>query len=267
MSDPRGSCARLTWFPERQFLKAQLLAGAASVLAALPDCAGSSLTPFNLGIITDEITEELDQALDFITHYSLGYCELREMWQKNLMALSPAELRDAKALIVGHALKVSDLASPIFKYELPGMPAQPAGALMFHSAFTDRDSHDLLRKSFDLAHFFGTTKVRVFSYWRVAKPEIAYPYVRDRLAEAAEVASGNGITLMVENEYDCNIGTAEELGKLLRDINSARLRANWDPGNAAMMNEIPFPDGYRAVAGLVSHIHVKDVKRDPALAN
>jgi sugar phosphate isomerase/epimerase len=31
-----------------------------------------------------------------------------------------------------------------------------------------------------------------------------------------------------------------------------------------MMNETPFPDGYREVAGLVSHIHVKDVKRDAA---
>ena len=65
-------------FPRREFLKAQILAGAASVLGAVPRLDGSPLTPFNLGIITDEISENLDQALDFITHYSLGYCELRE---------------------------------------------------------------------------------------------------------------------------------------------------------------------------------------------
>jgi sugar phosphate isomerase/epimerase len=97
----------------------------------------------------------------------------------------------------------------------------------------------------------------------VAEPEKAYPYVRDRLAKAAELAARNGIILMVENEYDCNVGSPKELGRILRDVNSPHLRANWDLANAAMMNDIPFPNGYREVAGLVSHVHVKDVKRDP----
>ncbi len=36
-----------------------------------------SQIPFRLGIITDELTENLEQALDFISNYSLAYCELR----------------------------------------------------------------------------------------------------------------------------------------------------------------------------------------------
>jgi sugar phosphate isomerase/epimerase len=135
---------------------------------------------------------------------------------------------------------------------------------VFHSTFTESDSAELLRKAFEIAHFFGTEKVRIFSYWRVAEPDKAYPYVRDRLAKAADLAARNGIILMAENEYDCNIGTAKELGRLVRDVDSPHLRANWDLANAAMMNDVPFPDGYREVAGLVSHVHVKDVKRDPA---
>lgn len=246
----------------RQFMRTLLSAGLAPALAPLAGVASTS--PFKVGIITDEISEELDQALDFISHYSLGYCEVREMWQKNVVSLSGEERNRAKTLIARHGLRVSSIASPIFKYPLPEMPAHPDGALVFHSTFTERDSAELLRKSFEIAHFFGTEKVRVFGYWRVAEPEKAYPYVRHRLAKAAELAARNGIVLMVENEYDCNIGTAKELGRLLRDVNSPHLRANWDLANAAMMNEVPFPDGYREVAGLVSHIHVKDVKRDPA---
>lgn len=253
-----ASCTR------RQFLHAALAAGPTSALALLPSVASARPAHFKLGIITDEISEDLGQALDFIEHYSLGYCELRELWQKNLMTLSRQELNRAKASVSRRGLQVSDIASPIFKYELPGMPAHPTGALVFHSTFTDRDSEELLRKSFDLAHFFGTQKVRVFSYWRVADPEKAYPYVRDRLAKAAESAGRNGITVLLENEYDCNIGTAVELGRLLRDVNSPHLLANWDPGNAAMMNEIPFPDGYREISGRVNHIHIKDVKREPS---
>lgn len=246
----------------REFLS--VVAGATSALVAQPGWASAPSSPFKLGIITDEISDELDQALDFITHYSLGYCEIREIWQKNVMTLSQGELNRAKKLIAGHGLRVSSIASPLFKYPLPEMPAHPDGALVFHSTYTDRDSADLLRRSFDIAHFFGAEKVRIFSFWRVAEPEKAYPYVRDRLAKAAELASRNGITLMVENEYDLNVGTAKELGRILRDVNSPHLRANWDLANAAMMDDVPFPDGYREVAGMVSHVHVKDVKRDPA---
>jgi L-ribulose-5-phosphate 3-epimerase len=156
---------------------------------------------------------------------------------------------------------VSDIASPAFKYGLPGMPAQPENPLLFHSTFTDRDSPWLLSRAFEVAHLFGTTKVRVFSFWRVANPQDAYLRVRDRLAAAADLAGRNGITLLLENEYDTNIATAAELGRVLRDIDSPHLRANWDPGNDAMMSEVPYPDGYRQIRGLIAHVHVKDVKR------
>lgn len=247
----------------RSFLKASLAAApgltlGSSVALPMPDALS-----FKLGVITDEISEDFDQALDFISSYSLAYCELREMWQKNVMNLSPPELDRIKKSIVRHGLQVSDIASPIFKYELPEMPARPDRALEFHSTFTERDSLMLLNRCFEIAHFFGTGRIRVFSYWRAREPEKAYPYVRDRLAKAADLARQNGIILMVENEYECNVGTGKELGRLLRDVNSPNLRPNWDPGNAAVLKEVPYPDGYREVEGLFPHMHIKDAKRDP----
>jgi sugar phosphate isomerase/epimerase len=225
---------------------------------------GQAPLPFKLGIITDEIAEDFEQALDFISKYSLTYCELREIWNKNLMNLSRADLARAKQLIEKHQLRVSDLGSPVFKYNLPEMPARPSEKRdTFLANFTDQDTEDLLRRSFDLAHFFGTTKVRIFSYWRVEAPEKAYPYVRDRLAKAAAEAARDKIILALENEHECNIGTGEELGRLLRDVNSPYLRGNWDPANAVMLHEVPYPDGYRHVRGLFAHMHVKDVKKDP----
>ncbi len=222
-----------------------------------------SRTPFKLGIITDELTEKLEQALDFISNYSLAYCELRELWDKNIMNVSQEQLERAKQLIEQHGLQVSDIASPIFKYDLPEMPARSEKRDTFRANFTDQDSEKLLRKSFELARFFKTSKVRIFSYWRTDEPERAYAYVRDRLAKAATLAAKNGIILVLENEHECNIGTGKDLGCILREINSPFLRGNWDPGNAAMLNEVPFPDGYREVRGLFAHLHIKDVKKDP----
>jgi sugar phosphate isomerase/epimerase len=247
----------------RELLKASLAAASGLTLCSGIASAIPTKLPFKLGIITDEISEDVDEALDFISGHSLAYCELREMWQKNIMSLTRPELGRLKESIARRDLHVSDIASPIFKYELPEMPVHPDQPLEFHSTFTERDTPMLLNRCFEIAHFLGTEKIRVFSYWRARDPERAYPYVRDRLAKAADRARQSGIILMIENEYDCNLGTGKELGRLLRDVNSPHLRANWDAGNAAMLNEVPYPDGYREVEGLFPHLHVKDVKRDP----
>lgn len=241
-----------------------------AALAALPSvaylkaAAASRAMGWKLGIITDEITENFEEALDFISHYDLGYAELRDLWRKNIMNSSQADLDKAKGLIEKHQLKVTDIGSPIFKYNLPQMPARKGEKRdTFRADFTEQDSDRLLHESFKLARFFGTSKVRIFSYWRVEEPEKAYPYVRDRLAKAAKLAGQNDIILILENEHECNIGTGQELGKILRDVNSPHLRGNWDPGNAAMLKEIPYPNGYNHVKGLFPHMHIKDVRKGP----
>jgi L-ribulose-5-phosphate 3-epimerase len=248
----------------RSFVSLSALLGPGLGFSLLGKAAGL-FTP-KLGIITDELAEDFEKALDFISSQSLAYCELRELWQKNLVRLSQQELERAKQLIERHRLKVSEIASPIFKYHLPGIPSpRPNWGDTFKAAdLTDRDTDDLLQRVFKLAPFFGTSKVRVFSYWRVEDPEKAYPHVRDRLAEAAAQAGRHNITLLLENETDCNIGTGKELGRMLREINSPSLRGMWDPCNALGLGEVPFPDGYRAVRGLFRHMHIKDMKKDPA---
>ena len=222
--------------------------------------------PFKLGIITDEIGDDFEKSLDFITQQSLGNCELRDLWGKNIMNVSQGDLKRARQLIDKHQLHVSDIASPIFKYNLPEVPAPPEQVDQFGASFTDKDSEMLLKKSFELAKFLGTRKIRVFSFLRVRPEEAekAYPLIRDRLARAAEAAKKNGMTLVLENEPTCNVGTGKELGRILRDVKSSSLRGTWDPANATVLNEVPYPDGYREVRGLFDHMHAKDSKRDPA---
>src|SRR5215831_13803532 len=70
---------------------------------------------FKLGIITDELTGQLEEALPFLTRYDLHWCELREMWGKNLMNSPQEDLDRAKKLIDRAGLHVSDIGSPIFK--------------------------------------------------------------------------------------------------------------------------------------------------------
>jgi L-ribulose-5-phosphate 3-epimerase len=255
---------RLT-LTRRDFLGAALLAAPTWGLSLVPAHAARRALPFKLGVITDEISENFDEALDFLSAQSLGFCEVRGMWNKNIMNLSPQELERAKQAIQKRRLRVSDIASPLFKYNLPEMPARPDEKRdTFRAVFTDQDTEDLLRRASELAHLFATKLIRVFSYWRVDEPEQAYAHVRDQLAKAAGVAAKNRVILALENEHTCNVGTGKELGRMVKEINSPHLRGVWDPANATLLGEVPFPDGYRAVRGLFAHMHVKDVKKDPA---
>jgi len=238
---------------------------AAVPLLRLRAAETATMNGFKLGIITDELTEDLEQALDFIASYSLHWCELREMWNKNIMNSPQENLDRAKRLLQSHNLHVSDIGSPIFKWNLPQIPAKTGEQRdTFKASFTEEDADKLLEAAFRLARFFGTQKIRIFSYWRVPEPEKAYPYVRDRLAKAAQLAAQNDMILVLENEHACNIGTGAELGRLLKDVNSANLRGVWDPGNACMLDEVPYPNGYAAVQGLFAHMHIKDVRKNAA---
>jgi L-ribulose-5-phosphate 3-epimerase len=218
---------------------------------------------FKLGIFTDELSSNLEEALAFITSYNLKWCELREVWGKNLMIAPQEDLDRAKKMLADRGLRATDIASPLYKWNLPGEKTRPNERHdPARGSFTEEDVDGALRKAFELAHFFDTANIRMFSYWRVPEPEKVYPQVRDRLGKAADLAKQNGIVLLLENELDCNVGTGKELGRLLRDVNSPALRGIWDPGNAAMLGEVAFPDGYNACKGLFPHMHLKDVSRN-----
>ena len=72
-------------------------------------------------------------------------------------------------------------------------------------------------------------------------------------------AGKRGLTLVIENEMACNTATGVESARLLNAIQERSLELNWDPGNAAHRDEIPYPDGYaRIPKGRIGHVHCKD---------
>jgi hypothetical protein len=115
----------ISYLSRREFLEASLRAspGLVGSLFATQTAGTLPPIPFKLGIITDEISDDLEKALDFISGSSLHWCELRDLWHKNIMNLAQADLDRARALTEEHQLHVSDIGSPIFKYNLPEMPA------------------------------------------------------------------------------------------------------------------------------------------------
>lgn len=226
-----------------------------------------------LGIITDEVHTDFERACAEVAGWGLTLAEVRNVNGTNVARLSDDEARSAAAAVRRNGLRVSAVASPVFKSPLDGRPVDSA-ALDFVVPGTETVAAqlELLERSCALARLFETRFVRVFTFLRVAWSDDVIDQVIEHMIDAAEIAARNDVVLAVENEPACIVGTGRELGAFFARLDAAldpRLRAHvgalWDPGNALSIGEDrPYPGGYDAlnVERLV-HVHLKDLGSEP----
>ncbi|MCY0869449.1 MAG: sugar phosphate isomerase/epimerase [Firmicutes bacterium] len=212
-----------------------------------------------VGIITDEVSSDLGEALDFAALRGLRHVELRAVGKTNLLELDDAQIAQIGAAIADRGLVVSCIASPVFKCALSAERSVAAG-----DRFGERDGdvahhRQLLRRAADVAMRLGTTRIRIFAFWRERDPDAHEAEIVGHLREAADFAEARGLRLLLENEPACNGGFADEVARLARAVNSPALSVVWDPGNEAFAGRPAFAQGYDAVRDLLTHVHLKDV--------
>jgi sugar phosphate isomerase/epimerase len=233
---------------------------------SLAAIAGNFDYPWNLGIITDQVDLDLTRVLSsFYRKYQLRWAEIRYMnldGRKRYVYAdaTPAQLKHVKRQLSDAGVKLAVLDTAIFKITLPGtvpLGENPAYVDPAHFEFS-RQMNDLKRAA-DAAHALGTQRIRIFTFRRVAQPAAIFGRIVEELHKAIEVARQQEITLLVENEYDCNTATASETVKLFKAIPDRRLMHNWDPCNAYETGEQPFPATWNQLDhARISHIHLKD---------
>jgi len=222
--------------------------------------------PWRLGIITDQVDMDLGNVLgEFYSKYRLGLAEIRYLKlggsnQYVYANATPAQLRQVRRQLDDAGVKVSVLDTAIYKIALPG--TKPVGELPAYvsggDARCERQMEDLKRAA-DAAHAVGTDRIRIFTFRRVADPNGIFDRVVENLQMAIGVARQQEVTLLVENEYDCNTATGQEIARLFRAIPDRRLMHNWDPCNCYEMDEEPFPNVWNQLDySRISHIHLKD---------
>jgi L-ribulose-5-phosphate 3-epimerase len=190
----------------------------------------------------------------------MGWIELRSMWKKNIVSLDEKEVAEARSVLDKYKLKVTDIASPLFKVDWPGAPkSKYSEAKSFGANFTLQQQDEVLDHAIDLAKAFGTDRVRCFDFWRLEDQTPYRAAINDKLRDAAAKCEKKSIILVLENEPSCNTATAAEAVKVLSAVQTPALMLNWDPGNAAASGEIPYPDGYNLLPKeRIGHCHCKD---------
>ena len=228
--------------------------------------AASSLTeafvagtcPFRLAGINDEITQDFEKACQIVSgDFGLGWIELRSMWNKNVTELDAKQVEDARTILEEHKLRVTDIASPLFKTDWPGAPrsSQSETRDQFHADF---------ERCISLAKSFNTDRIRCFDYWRLDDQKPYRAAINAKLKQAAERCAKDNLVLLLENEMSCNTATGEESAAVLKAVPNKNFMLNWDPGNAAAIASTPYPTGYELLPkARVGHCHCKDVVSKP----
>lgn len=217
---------------------------------------------FPTAAITDEFsTDDLDVALDAMLDVGMTGAELRLVYGRNILDLSDEDVARARQSVESRGMRVVGIASPLLKCVLPGGVAidERFQQDVFGSAHTWEDQPRLTRRAFEVAGRAGTTLIRVFSGWRTVDPPRVFDQVAAALRSLADQALERGLVIGLENEHACNVGTGEEAARMLAAVDHPALKLIWDPANASVLGETPYPAGYAALPiDRLVHVHAKD---------
>ena len=226
---------------------------------------------FELGIISDEISSDFEQACKLIREWGMRHVELRTMWDKNILELTESELNQVDEILAKHQLTVTAIASPVFKSPRDSAAKDVEGDFQLSGFESFESQLELIRKAAALCKRYGTDKIRIFTFWREPWSDTLIQDVANKLIKATELAKDLHVVLAVENEPVCVVGNGKELAgvfDVVREQITPELKPHigilWDPGNASYGGEeIPFPDGYNMLqAEEIVHLHLKDVILD-----
>src|SRR5260370_3684335 len=137
-------------------------------------------SPFRIAVINDEIGEDFGRACEVASReFGMEWMELRGMWSKNILKLDANEVAEARRILEKYKLRVTDIASPLFKVDWPDAPKSrfsPKGA-KFNADFTYGQQGDVLEPTIPLAKPVNTHRLRCLNFCR---PDDPPPYLAQR---------------------------------------------------------------------------------------
>jgi L-ribulose-5-phosphate 3-epimerase len=226
-------------------------------LAAAPLLAAKNhIGKSRISAISDEVAKTPAEAIAFAKAYGLQWLELRDVpgLKKHYASIPEEQVTDAAKEFKEHGIGISFFNTGYLKFGLPGTepvrrkteePDARQKRIAREQAQFDSRIEDL-KRGIRAAQILGVDKMRIFTFSRVTDPDKIYQRIADVIGEMAEIASKEKITLLVENEGSCNVGTSAELAAMMKLVPD-KVALNWDPQNGLALQEVPFPDGYKTL--------------------
>src|SRR5689334_5886141 len=161
-----------------------------------------------LAVIGDEIGPSLSEMISFCAEHDVHRLDMRTVEGKNLLGMTLDQVEAIAKALRQADIKVPTFVSPVLKWPAAGKAAEGAKVdFAFDPALCP--TGDPLAHAFDVATVLGASRLRVFSHLRYPgyKP-VDLATAIDRLLDLAE---RHDVTVEMENEPVCNIGSVSEL--------------------------------------------------------
>ena len=213
-----------------------------------------------LTVITDEISSNLDLALERCKEVGISAVDLRIVWGKNIV-----ELNEEEILQVQNSLKSMDMSAyvitgPLFKCYFPDSWLASKRSSSFSRNFDK--NYDTLNRQLYLADKMGAKYIRGFGFLKDGKKaKFVWNNLINYYHEAATVAREKGKTILVENEHVTYLDSFENTLKFFEELSEPNVKCLLDPGNFFNYGQLLKPEDYVPILRFVEHVHVKDSKR------
>lgn len=202
---------------------------------------------WTLSGFADEISPDLGTQLQVLGSLGISHLELRSVWGQSVTVLSDEQLGRVAGSLQEAGIAVSAIGSPIGKVPVDA----PIKAEL-----------ERLRRVAEVAHRFGTTLVRVFSFFipEGEGPDHYRDQVVERMSALARVALDEGLVLAHENEKKIFGDIPRRCADILTSVSSPALRATFDPANFVQCGTRPFTEAYPLLRPYLVYLQVKDAK-------
>lgn len=195
----------------------------------------------------DEISPDPAEQLAVLAAESVTFLELRSAWSVNIADFTDEQVAAFREVIGDAGVRVSAIGSPIGKIPI-GAPFGP--------------ELERMRRVADIAVEFGTSLVRVFSFYLPSgePPERYRAQVIDQMGALAQVAESRGVVLAHENEKEIYGDVPERCADLITSVASPALQATFDAANFVQCGVSPYTDAYPLIRPHLVYVQVKDAR-------
>ncbi len=198
---------------------------------------------FKLGVITDEVTQDIFEAAAFCKKHGLKCMEVRSVNNRSPFDYTDEDVEQIIAAAKEYDLEVSAISSPVFKCEYNDEEAIKANIAGFE-------------KCAIMANKMGAKYIRGFDFWNKDVPvEVRATMYGDIIA----LCEKYDVYCALESDPAIHSSTPHKLAELLLAINNPRIKALFDPGNEIWVTGKTSEDAYDKLkpCGIVN-MHVKD---------
>lgn len=207
---------------------------------------------FKTGVITDEVSQELEPSIELAKRFRLDGLELRTVKDKGVFDFTPQDIAEIKAKTEEAGLSVCGISAPFYKCELTD-ESEIAESL--------RGLETCIR----MAQTFHTKIIRGFTFWRRKPFEEVLEDILRRFEAPAAMLRGTASPWRLRPIPASTPPMHPSWRRSSRGWDPPRFKRSGIPAISCTRPErkCRYPDGYGRLRSYVAHVHLKDAVLNP----